>query len=123
MSKSKRIVGPFTSEFGTFQPGDKAIAVTMCTSRTNVARVEYVGYVEREDYNWNTKKSETMKFAQIRRTTLRTEWYDKDTNEKCNWRSGKNMGVRHVPATIITTLQYNRLIPDTATTDELMQAI
>ena len=45
MSKSKRIVGPFTSEFGTFQPGDRANAVTMCTSRTNVARVEYVGYV------------------------------------------------------------------------------
>ena len=102
MSKSKRIVGPFTSEYGTFQPGDEAIAITVCTSRVNVARVEYVGYVE--GYDGQLK-------AQVRRATTRSEWYDKDTGEATRWVSSRNLGVRYSPTTVITTLNYNRLIP------------
>lgn len=30
MSKSKRVVAPFQSEYGTFNPGDAAIAITVC---------------------------------------------------------------------------------------------
>lgn len=114
MSKSKRIVGPFTSEYGTFQPGDQAIAITVCTGRVAVARVEYVGYIE--GYNGQRK-------AQVRRATTRSEWYDKDTGEATRWMSGCNLGIRYLPSTVITTLNYNRLIPANAETDTLIKAI
>lgn len=114
MSKSKRIVGPFTSEYGTFHPGDEAIAITVCTGRVNVARVEYVGYVE----NYRGEKK-----AQVRRATTRSEWYDKDTGEATRWMHGRNLGIRYLPATVITTLNYNRLIPASAETDTLIRAI
>jgi hypothetical protein len=113
MSKSKRIVGPITTEYGTFQPGDQAIAITVCTSRVNVARVEYVGYVEHSG----------QMFAQVRRATTRSEWYDKDTGEATRWTPGRNLGIRYLPATVITTLQYNRLIPASVGVDALIEVI
>jgi len=114
MSESKRIVGPITTEFGTFQPGDKAIAITMCTSRLNVARVEYVGYVERYG----------KKFAQVRRPTRTFNVLWADTGEKARWPYGdRKVKYEYVEGTTISTLQENRLIPDSASTDQLIQAI
>lgn len=122
MSVSKRIEGPFQSEYGTFNPGDAAIAITVCTGRVCVDRVEYVGYVERNQYNYKTKQYEPTKFAQIRRPVQRGEWYDKTTNERCNWQAGnKNLGFRYVSTIGITTLQYNRLLPASASTDDLIK--
>ena len=123
MSKSKRIVGPFTSEYGTFNPGDSAIAITVCTGNVHVARVEYVGYVERQIYNWQTKQTRTEKYAQIRRPSQRGEWYDKATNEACRWTAGAVLGYRYIPTTTVTTLQYNRLLPASASIDNLIKAI
>lgn len=124
MSKSKRIVGPFTSEFGTFNPGDSAIAVTVCTGRVNVARVEYVGYVERQTYNWNTKQTEVQKFAQIRRPSSWWGAFWKGTDQKASWPYGdREVEYRSVDTQIITTMQYNRLMPSTTTTDELIKVI
>lgn len=118
----KRIEGPFTNKFGqTFNPGDKAIAVTVCTGRTTVARVEYVGYVERLDYY--RKSSEPLKYAQIRRPSKRLEWFDKTTGEKCKWSRDANVGARYGDYSIITTLQYNNLIADSSSVDALIKVL
>lgn len=125
MSKSKRIEGPFTNKFGqTFNPGDQAIAVTVCTGRTNIARVEYVGYVERGNYNWHTKKTEVMRFVQIRRPTSTFTPFWKGTNEKASWPYGdREVEYRDVPGTLITTLQYNNIIAAEASVDQVIEAV
>ena len=124
MSKSKRIIGPFTSEYGTFNPGDQAIAITVCTGNVHVSRVEYVGYVERETYNWKTKTKEAEKFAQIRRPTKTFTPFWAGTDEKARWPYGdRKVEYRDVHSTIVTTLQYNRLLPAGASTDELIKVI
>lgn len=124
MSKSKRIVGPFTSEYGTFNPGDQAIAVTVCTGRLNVERVEYVGYIERDNYNWHTKKHEKAMYAQVRRPTQTFTPFWRGTNEKATWPyNSKEVEYRNVDRMIITTLQQNRLLPAGTSTDELMKAV
>lgn len=124
MSKSKRIVGPFQSEYGTFNPGDTAIAVTVCTGNVRVARVEYVGYIERETYDWKLKIQVVKKYAQVKRQVQRFTPFLKGTNEVAKWPySMSDVQYRHVPGTHISTMQYNRLIPASATTDELMKVI
>lgn len=123
MTKSKRIEKPFTSEYGTFNPGDPAIAITVCTGRVCVDRVEYVGYIVRNEYNYKTRQREDMKYAQIRRPSERFEWYNKETGEAEKWKANGNQGTRYVPTTIITTLQYNRLLPAAASTDELINVL
>lgn len=123
MTKSKRIEGPFTSEYGTFNPGDSVIAITVCTGRIHVDRVEYVGYVVRKGYNYKTKQFDDVKFAQIRRPSQRFEWYNKETGEAEKWKANGNQGTRYVPTTIVSTLQYNRLLPATTSTDELINVL
>lgn len=124
MSKSKRIEGPFTSEFGTFHPGCEAIAITVCTGAVNVARVEYIGYVERKTYNWHTKTYESEKFAQVRRPTKTFTPFWAGTEEKAHWPYGdRNVEYRDVHSTTISTLQHNRLLPAGSSTDELMKAV
>ena len=114
---SKRIEGPIELEYGTFKPGDQCIAVTICTGRVNVARVEYVGYVVQ-------KKYEDVKRAQIRRPTKRGEWYNKETGEKTPWRANDpTLGFRYVDGTVISTLYYNHLLPAATTVDQLMKEI
>jgi hypothetical protein len=124
MGKSKRIEGPFTNEFGTFNLGDQCVAITVCTGRVNVARVEYIGYIERTEYNYQTKKSEPRQYAQIRRPSKRFEWYNKLTGESCSWESGNNdHGLRYYDTTTVTTLQYNRLLPAQISIDQLIEQI
>lgn len=120
---SKRTVGPFTSEYGTFNPGDAAIAITVCTGRVCVDRVVYVGYVERKTYNWQSKEYETRKYAQIRRPSKQFGAYIKGTDIRATWPYPDDVEWRYVTREIITTLQYNRLLPATTTTDELMKGI
>jgi len=122
--KSKRIEGPFTNNYGTFHPGDPCIAITVCTGQVQVTRAQYVGYIERKAYNYRSRQYEPIKFAQIRRPIKISEWYDKTTNEKCNWRpNDSNLGIRYIDSTIVTTLQYNRLLPTQATADDLIKEI
>lgn len=114
MSKTKRIIAPFTSEYGTFNPGDQAIAITVCTGNVHVSRVEYVGYVERQG----------DKFAQIRRPTKTFTSFWAGTDEKARWPYGdRKVEYRDVHGTIISTLWYNRLLPAGASTDELIKVI
>ena len=124
MSKSKRIVGPFTSEFGTFHPGCEAIAITVCTGNVHVARVEYIGYVERSVGNWPNAGNRVEKFAQVRRPTKTFTAFWADTEEKARWPYGdRKVEYRDVHSTIVSTLQYNRLLPASASTDELIKAV
>lgn len=122
---SKRIEGPIELEHGTFNPGDECIAVTICTGHVNVARVEYVGYVVQNRYNYQTRKYEEVKKAQIRRPTKRGEWYNKETGEKTSsWRAGgASIGFRYVDGTVVSTLCYNRLLPAATTGDQLIKEI
>lgn len=124
MSKSKRIVGPFQSDYGSFNPGDPAIAITVCTGSVNVARVEYLGYIEREVFDWHTKKKDTAKFAQVRRPTNRYTAFYKGTDTVAVWPYDERpVEYRPTPGTTITTLQYNRLIPANVSADQLMKVI
>lgn len=124
MSKSKRIVGPFQSEYGTFNPGDQAIAITVCRGRVGVTRVEYVGYVERRGYNYHTRQMENMKYAQVRRPIKSFTPFFKGTDTVAKWPYGDQpVEYRYVDKHIITTLQYNRLLPATASTDNLIAAM
>jgi hypothetical protein len=124
MSKTKRIEGPFQSEYGTFNPGDEAIAITVCTGRVRVARVEYVGYIERQSYDWQLKQQVVKKYAQVKHQVKRFTPFLKGTDEVAKWPYEHNdVQYRHVPGTHISTLQYNRLIPASVTTDELMKVI
>lgn len=124
MSKAKRIEGPFTNEYGTFNPGDSCIAVTVCTGRVNLARVEYLGYVEREDYNYKKGQYEMMKYVQIRRPTSTFKGFYVGTDEPARWPyKDSEVEYRHFPGTVVSTLQHNRLLPASATVDELIKEI
>ena len=124
MSKSKRIVGPFTSEYGTFNPGDNAVAITVCTGTVCVDRVEYVGYIERAKYNWQTKQTEKEKFAQIRRPVSRWGAYLKGTDTPAKWPyTSEEVEYKSVAGTAITTLQHNRLLPANLSTDDLIKVL
>ena len=124
MAKTKRIVAPFTNEHGTFNPGDEVIAITVCTKRVNVERVEYVGYIERNDYDWRTKQYEPMHYAQVRRPTTQYTSFWKGTDVKAVWPYGdREVEYRNVKKYIITTLQYNRIIPANVSVNELIERI
>ena len=128
MSKSKRIEGPFTNKFGqTFNPGDKVIAVTVCTGRTNIARAEYVGYVERKEGNWPNPGTITRKYVQIRRMSTSSVAVYGGTTIKVNWSTflrGKDICEWiTVEKPIVTTLCYNNILADESSVDALIEAV
>lgn len=131
MSKSKRIVGPFVNDFGhIINPGEKAYAVTTCTGRVKVKEVTYVGFVEREVYDWQEKKRMMKKYAQIKTSAKKTEFFAKGTNDKFAWGFFNNnipgdqqYDRREVSFDQISTLQYNRILPATASLSELASAV
>lgn len=124
MTASKRIVGPFTNEYGTFNPGDPCVAITVCTGNVCVERVEYVGYVERNSYNWRSKTSVPTKFVQVRRNNRRYTPFYKGTEEVAKWPYGeREIEYKYVDKLIITTLQDNRILPTQVTTDQLIKEI
>lgn len=128
MSKSKRIVAPFTNNFGvTINPGDKVYAITVCSHRTYISEVEYVGYIERDGYDYNTRQYEKMKFAQVRRPTTDRKAYYEGTDTLVNWstfnRGEDKIEWRETERFIITTLQYNNIIPVTSPIATLAEAV
>ena len=128
MSKTKRILGQFTNQFGqTFNPGDKVIAVTVCTGRTNIARAEYVGYVEREEGNWPNPGTTTKKYVQIRRPSTTSVAVYGGTTIKVNWATfirGKDEAEWiTVEKPIVTTLWYNNILADDSSVDSLIEAV
>jgi hypothetical protein len=131
MSKSKRIVAPFINDFGqVIQPNEEVFAVTTCTHRTQVFEAKYVGYVERESYNWKENKYETMKFAQISTPSTRHVYYKKGTTELFQWGSYVNgmPGDQQYdrveePFNQISTLQYNRILSKNSSLHELASVV
>jgi hypothetical protein len=131
MSKSKRIVAPFINDFGqVIQPNEQVFAVTTCTHRTHVFEAKYVGYVERQDYNWKEKKHEMKKFAQISTPSSRHVYYKKGTTELFQWGSyvngmpGDQQYDRvEVPFDQISTLQYNRILSKNSSLHELASVV
>lgn len=131
MGKSKRIVAPFVNDFGqVIQPNDPVFAVTTCTHRVSINKVKYIGFVERETYNWRDSKYEMQKFAQISAPATRHVYYKKGTTEPFQW----STYVQGVPGDQqydrveeqfeqISTLQYNRILPITASLDQMAEAL
>ena len=132
MSKSKRIVAPFINDFGqVIQPNEEVFAVTTCTGRVAVKEAKYVGYVERETYNWKEKKHETMKFAQISTPSAKPVYYKKGTEQLFNWSSDYIQGVPgdqqfdrvEVSFDQISTLQYNRVLSKNSSLHQLASVV
>lgn len=102
MKKPKRIVAPFTTEWGhTIQPGQKVFAVTTCSHQMLVEEVEYIGYVKRDGYRYDSKTKIYINFkrpnVQVRRASRENKL-------------------------IISTLYYNRIIPVESSASELAKA-
>lgn len=131
MSKTKRIVAPFINDFGqVIQPGDSVFAVTTCTHRTNVFEAKYVGYVERQSYDWKEKKHTMMKYAQISTPSTKHVYYKKGTTEPFNWSTfmhgtpGEEQFDRaEVQFEYISTLQYNRILAKDSSLSQLASAV
>jgi len=105
MEKPKRIVAPFTTEWGhTIQPGQKVFAVTTRSHQTHVSEVEYVGYVERDAIKYD---SETKKYYNYKRSHVQVR-------RACRWTQD---------TTIISTLCYNRIIPVESSAVDLIKLI
>ena len=116
MAKSKRIVAPFTNQWGdVINPGDKVFAITVCTGRTNVDKVEYVGYIQH---------SHSVS-VQVRRPHIYRQAFYKGTDQHATWpfESNREVEWRKRETTWITTLQYNRIIPCTVTPEQLAEKI
>lgn len=112
MSKTNRIVATYNNEYGAYEPGDKVLAITVCTHNVKVEPVEYVGYVERKVYNFRTSEYDVQKFVQIRRMSKRYRVVWKDTGEPAKYPySGRPTEYKRYTAPMITTLYYNRIFP------------
>ena len=106
MTKSKRIEAAYTNEFKqTFNPGDSCIVVTTACHRVSIERAVYVGYVERNAYDWRSRKYDLQKFVQIKRPI--DTWY------KGKWQTLER----------ITTLQDNNILGAGSTADDLMKVV
>lgn len=131
MSKSKRIVAPFINEFGqVISPGEEVFAVTTCTHRTNVFEAKYVGYVERETYDWKEKKNVVAKFAQISTPSTKHVYFKKGTNEPFSWSSyvsgvpgDQQFDRAEVEYDYISTLQYNRILSKGSSLHQLASVV
>lgn len=130
-SRTKRIVAPFINDFGqVIHPNDEAFAVTTCTGRVSVKKVKYIGYIEREAFNWRDSKYEKQKFAQISTPAKKHVYYQKGTTDPFAW-SFYNSDIPgdqqydrvEVKFDQISTLQYNRILPITASLDEMAQSV
>lgn len=128
--KRERKILPFTNNFGdVIQPGDTVYAITTCSHRTYVGKAEYIGYIERSEYNWRTKETQLSPFVQIKVPTTRTKYFDKLKNKPYDWvdytREYFDQNVERIeePCFRISTLNYNNIIPCNASIDRLAEAV
>lgn len=121
MTKRIRIEQPYTNTFGTYNPGDTVLIVTMCTQRVNMYKGRYLGYIERP---WGYGANQKMeKFVQAEVDETRYEYQYPD-GSKFKWSDlgsdyakfremmadGRIVRVA-IPYKRITTLQLNRIAP------------
>lgn len=131
MSKSKRIVAPFVNQFGhVIRPDEKVYAVTTCTGRVSMHEAQYVGYVEREEFDRNEQKKVLSKFAQIRTPYTKRTYVEVGTRNPFKWSSYRSelpreqqYEVIEEPASSISTLYYNRILPAHATLAEVASVV
>lgn len=118
MSKSNRVEGIYENEFGSFNPGDAVIAITVSTGCLSVSRGTYLGYVEHK--GWRNDKR-----VQVRKKVKRWTPFYKDTSEVARWPYAKDreVGYEYRDAEIVSTLQNNRIIPATVSVDSLIEAL
>lgn len=128
--KRERKILPFTNKFGdTINPGEQVYVITTCTHTTCVNKGEYLGFVEREDYDWKLKQTKMMPYVQVKVKDQRTVWFDTLKNEKYSWVGHNNeyfqAHVEHRKEDFhrISTLYYNNVIPANASADRLMAAV
>lgn len=128
--KRERKILPFTNNFGdVIQPGETVYAITTCAHRTHVGKAEYIGYIERSEYNWRTKETQLSPFVQIKVPTTRTRYFDKLKNKNYDWvdytREYFDQNVERIeePYFRISTLNYNNIIPCNASIDKLAEAV
>lgn len=133
MTKRERKILPFVNKFGdVINPGESVYIVTTCTHRTRVNKGLYIGFVEREQYDWKTDQYSPKPFVQVKVPGSRTVYYDKKTNKKWDWSLYKKLGsdyykenveVRAEPYDHISTLFYNRILPTNTTPDRLIEVL
>lgn len=131
MSKSKRIVAPFVNQFGhIIHPEQKVFAVTTCTGRVSMHEAQYVGYVERMEFDRVENKKVMSKFAQIRTPYTKRTYVEVGTKNPFKWSTFRleipreqQYEVIEEPASSISTLQYNRILPSHATLSEVASVV
>lgn len=128
--KRERKILPFTNNFGdVIQPGDTVYAITTCSHRTHINKAEYVGYIERDEYNWYTKERVMNPYVQIKVPTTRTRYFDKLKNKAYDWAGytteyfKENVERIEEPCFRISTLYYNNIVPCNASIDRLAEAV
>lgn len=131
MGRAVRIVAPFINDFGqVIQPGEQVFAITTCTKVTRVNKAKYIGYVERNSYNWQTREYEPMKFVQISTPSTRHVYYKKGTKQPFAW-SFYNSDIPgdqqydrvEEQYEHISTLQYNRILSVNSSLDQMAETV
>lgn len=133
MAKRERKILPYVNQYGdTINPGETVYVVTTCTHRTRVNKCEYIGFVERMEYDYKSAKYASKPYVQVRVPSTRLVYYDKLTNEKWDWSMysikgadyyRNNVEARKESYDRISTLQHNRILPANIAPDRLMEAI
>lgn len=131
MSKVNRIVAPFINDFGqVIQPNEQVIVVTTCTGQTRMKEAEYIGYVERQAFDWQERKHVMKKFAQIRTPYEKISYVHTGTDKPFNWSTFQHGVPREqqydtvkTPATFVSTLHYNRVLARNSTVSEIAKAV
>ena len=128
--KRERKILPFTNRFGdVIQPGDTVYSITTCSHRTHINKAEYVGYIERSQYDWRTKETKLEPYVQVRLPYTSTIYFDKKKNKEYDWVGhtkeyfDENVERREIPGFRISTLWYNNVIPTNAPIDQLAEAV
>lgn len=131
MAKSKRIEKPFTNQFGQIiNVGDPVISITLCTGRTYLTRAKYVGVIESPGGRWEGRYPNEKwvpcidERVQVAVTQDCTDWYRKDNDDICyTWECDESERYSKTTPITISTLNYNNILPDTVTVDELIKAV
>jgi len=128
--KRERKILPYTNKFGdVINPGDTVYAITTCTKQTCINKGEYIGYVERDGYDYKTKSYVKMPFVQVKVPAERTEYFDTLKNKKYDWAGytkeyfAEHVERRDIAYDRITTLQYNNILPSNTSVETLAKAV
>lgn len=126
-----RVVKPFTNSFGqVIEPGTPVFVITVCTHQTNIAKGEYIGYIERDASRYDRELQQFVAFkepfvqARVECDTSRCVY--KDTGENVVWsKFDANRANEWVTTkgTRITTLLYNRILRADSSLEEMAAAV